>query len=101
MTQMNEAGGLALEDFIEEGRALEAATRTVGDINQSDNEPAREAASECRQLAIGIIGIARSYTEDLVENAPFDSKLAYCLACTVAFAQGATISVHWSPKASI
>jgi hypothetical protein len=30
--------------------------------------------------------------EDLFEGVPFDPQLAYCLACTVAFAQGAAVS---------
>jgi len=43
-------------------------------------------------LAIGIIAIAHSYISDFTENMPSDPKLTYCLACTVAFAQGAIIS---------
>src|SRR5258708_5343696 len=84
--------GPTLDDFFQEGQAMESGVRSVTDINHANNEPAREAASECRQLAIGIVAIALSYMSDLTENMSFDPKLTYCLGCTVAFAQGAVIS---------
>jgi hypothetical protein len=89
---MSDTHAPTLDDFLEEGRALEAANQRVGEIHQQHSKHTRAAISECRNLAVGILAITHSSMEDLLGNTPVDPQLAYCLACTVAFAQGAAIS---------
>ncbi len=44
---------LALEDFIQEGRDLEALIRITGDVHLAQRGPAREKAERCRLIALG------------------------------------------------
>src|SRR5258708_12793954 len=90
---IQELNGPILDDFVQEGQAMESGIRSVTDINHANNEPAREAASECRQLAIGIVAIALSYMSDLTENMSFYPNLTSCLVCTIPFSQTPFISI--------
>jgi hypothetical protein len=49
---MEKVSGPTLDDFIEEGRAMESVIRSSADFNDSEHKAAREAASECRELAL-------------------------------------------------
>jgi len=71
---------------------MEQVIRHGADFAESRGRASLKVFSECRNLAIGLIAIGLEYTEVLWENAAPDRKEAYCLACAIAFAQGATIS---------
>jgi hypothetical protein len=92
MDHSEEINGLTLGDFVEEGRAQEAAIRMAEGVSESESKADQAAASECRELAIGIIAIAHSYIEDLLKDQSLDADLAYSVACTITFAQGAAVS---------
>jgi hypothetical protein len=92
MEQTSAASEITLEDFIEEGRALESSVASCSVICQSKRGRSCEVASECRQLAVGLIAIALSYISDLLVNAPFDEDISYFVACIYGFAQGARVS---------
>jgi hypothetical protein len=79
-------------DFLEEGRALEAAVEMSGRIHQQESPTDPAAILECRDLAVGILAITHSAMGDILKCSPLDPQIVYCLACTVAFAQGAVIS---------
>lgn len=83
---------LALDDFIEEGRALETVIRMVGEAHQAHCDPVREKAEKCRLIALGIIDSALLQAGDLVIGRALEKHLEYCLTCFCAFVQGAPIS---------
>ena len=82
---MSESFTPTLDDFLEEGRAMEAANQRAAEVHEQDNQDTRAALHECRDLAMGILAIAHSSMGDLLENVPFEPQMAYCLACTGRF----------------
>jgi len=92
MENISAANVPTLEDFFEEGRALEATIGLSSEACKSERSTIRALASECREIAVGIIAITLSHIDDLLVDTPFQEEISYFAACIYGFAQGAPVS---------